>query len=71
MIVHSLASSEAELTPVLIKVQLLQTRLFDHPHTFAASWNWVDAYLHVEYSDRFPALYRTLRQAMVAWRSVR
>ena len=63
IVVHSL---ETELVPVLIKMQNLQRRMLDSPEVFATAWNWVDAYLRLEYQD--PAVYRFLRQAMLARR---
>ena len=63
IVVHSL---KTELVPVLIKVQSLQRRLLDSPEVFATAWNWVDAFLRLEYQD--PTVYRFLRQAMLARR---
>ena len=55
------------LVPILVKVQRLQRRLLDAPDAFAASWNYVDAYLRLEYEASSPAAYRMLRQAMMRW----
>ena len=60
-------SLEGELVPILIKVQRLQRRLLDTPDAFAASWNWLDAYLRLEHE---PTAYRFLRQAMMARRAL-
>ena len=66
VIIHCLDSS-TELVPILIKIQLLQTHLLEASDSFASAWNWVDAYLkRVEE----PAVYRMLRQSMVARRSL-
>ena len=61
-----------------IHVQVLQTRLLAEHGKFSelmldlgpcASWNWVDAYLRLEYGGS-PALYRMLRQALMARRAI-
>jgi len=62
-----LALDRAELVPIVIKVQLLQARLRDAPDALASHWNWVDAYLRL---TEGPALYRMLRQAMMARRAL-
>ena len=54
--------------PILVRVQLLQTRLLEAPDVFKAAWNWVDAYLRLEHGQGSP-LYRMLRQAMAARRA--
>ena len=64
VIVYSLKS---EMVPILIKVQQLQRQLINQPDYFGKSWNWVDAFLHLEYHDQ-PAVYRFLRQALLARR---
>ena len=65
VVVHSL--HDAELVPIVIKVQRLQRLLLDTPEEFAAATNWVDAYLRLEYKNK-PAVYRFLRQALLARR---
>merc|ERR1719469_15947 len=64
VIIHS---GDTELVPVLIKVQQLQRRLVDQPDYFGTAWNWVDAFLHLEYHDQ-PVVYHFLRQALLARR---
>jgi hypothetical protein len=60
---------DSELIPILVKGQLLQKRLAERKNLFNSSWNWVDAYVSVEY-DRAPAVYQMLRQAMLSRRAV-
>ena len=55
------------LVPVLIKVQQLQRQLFDQPDAFGTAWNWVDAFLRLQHQEQ-PAVYRFLRQALLARR---
>ena len=64
VIVYSLGHG---LLPVLVKVQQLQRRLIDEPDAFDKAWNWVDAFLCLEHKDQ-PAVYRFLRQALLARR---
>eukprot|EP00900_Chrysochromulina_parva_P011126 jgi/Chrpa1/20013/Chrysochromulina_OHIO_Genome00027898-RA len=59
-----------ELVPILVKVQVLQQRLLEVPGAFAGSWNYIDAFLRLEYVASQPALYRMLRQAMMARRAL-
>jgi predicted NACHT family NTPase len=56
--------------PILVKVQRLQRRLLDSPDAFAASWNYIDAYLRLEYEASSPAAYCMLWQAMMAQRAL-
>ena len=56
--------------PIVIKVQLLQAKLFEAPEAFASRWNWVDAYLRLVYYAEKPEVYRMLRQAMMARRAL-
>ena len=49
-----------ETVPILIKVQQLQRRKLQSPDAFASAWNWIDAYLCLEYDE---AVHRMLRQA--------
>ena len=65
----ALALWKKKLVPILIKVQLLQRQLLANPDTFAAAWNYVDAYHQLEYGTASP-LYRYLRQVMVARRAL-
>jgi Ran GTPase-activating protein (RanGAP) involved in mRNA processing and transport len=62
-----LALDNADLVPIVIKVQLLQAKLHDAPDAFASHWNWVDAYLSL--TER-PEMHRMLRQAMMARRAL-
>ena len=70
VIMHSL---EGGMVPILVKVQKLQQWLLGHmdeEHSpFALAWNWVDAYLRLEYGDH-PSIYRFLRQSMMARRAL-
>lgn len=71
MVMHLLTDETRGAVPVLIKVQQLQRRLLsdeDRP-TFAGAWNWVDAFLQCEYGAE-SELYRALRQAMMARRTI-
>ena len=69
VVVHSVSQS-TELVPILIKVQLLQARMLDEGDGFGVgSWNWVDAYLSLEFGAGSP-LHRMLRQAMMARRAL-
>jgi len=69
VIIHSLARANSELVPILVKVQVLQARLLKNETDFAAAWNWVDALLCLEHGAG-SALYRMLRQAMLARRAL-
>jgi hypothetical protein len=55
--------------PILVRVQQLQKRLLEDEDTFAASWNWIDAYLRLKHGEA-SALYRMLRQTMMARRAL-
>ena len=57
------------LVPILVRVQQLQTRLLEDEDVFAASWNWVDAFLRLKHG-KSSALYHMLRQAMMARRAL-
>jgi hypothetical protein len=48
----------------------LQQRLLDAPDAFASAWNYIDAYLRLEHEASRPALYRMLRQALMARRAL-
>ena len=39
------------MVPLLIKVQQLQHHLIDQPDAFGTAWNWVDAFVRIEYRD--------------------
>ena len=47
---HTLNRADTELVPILVKVQLLQTRLLGEPDAFATAWNWIDAFLRFEHN---------------------
>ena len=71
MVMHLLADNKRGAVPVLIKVQQLQRRLLsdeDRP-TFAAAWNWIDAFLRCEHGAG-SEVYLALRQAMMARRTI-
>ena len=55
------------MVPLLIKVQQLQRQLIDQPDDFGTAWNWVDAFVRIEYQDQ-PAVYRFLRQTLLSRR---
>ena len=57
------------MVPILIRVQQLQKRLLEEEDAFAGSWNWVDAFLRLKHGES-SALYRMLRQAMMARRAL-
>ena len=69
--IHSKATAGSPLVVIFVKVQQLQRLLLEpeHEEMFKRSWNWIDAYLRLEHTDR-PALYRMLRQAMAARRTL-
>jgi Ran GTPase-activating protein (RanGAP) involved in mRNA processing and transport len=66
----ALQDEHTELVPILVKVQVLQQRLLEAPDAFASAWNYIDAYLRLEHEASRPALYRMLRQAMMARRAL-
>ena len=53
-----------------MRVQQLQRRLLEDEGAFAASWNWVDAFLKAEHGATLPDYYLMLRQALVSRRVV-
>jgi hypothetical protein len=55
------------MVPLLIKVQQLQRRLINQPDDVGTAWNWVDAFVRLEYHKQ-PAVYRFLRQALLSRR---
>ena len=57
------------LVPILVRVQQLQKRLLEEEDAFAAAWNWIDAFLRLKHGET-SALYRMLRQAMMARRAL-
>ena len=70
VVVHVLDSFASGVVPILIKMQQLQRLLLaDTNDAFAKAVNWIDAYLQLEHAKR-PALYRMLRQAMLARRAL-
>jgi Ran GTPase-activating protein (RanGAP) involved in mRNA processing and transport len=66
----ALQDERTELVPILVKVQVLQRRLLEAPDAFAGSWNYIDAFLCLEHEASQPALYRMLRQAIMARRAL-
>jgi len=66
----ALQDDRTELVPILVKVQVLQRRLLEAPYAFATAWNYIDAFLRLEHEASHPALYRMLRQAMMARRAL-
>jgi hypothetical protein len=62
----TLQDERTELVPILVKVQVLQRRLLEAPDAFVGAWNYIDAFLRLEHEASRPALYRMLRQAMMA-----
>ena len=66
----ALQDERTELVPILVKVQVLQWRLLEAPDAFAGAWNYIDAFLRLEHEASRPALYRMLRQAMMARRAL-
>ena len=70
VVMIALQDERTELVPILVKVQVLQRRLLEAPDAFAGSWNYIDAYLRLEHEANQPALYRMLRQAMMARRAL-
>ena len=63
------ASLKGELVPILISVRQLRRRLIASPSTFTDAWNWIDAFLRIEYANDLE-LYLMLRQAMMARRAL-
>jgi hypothetical protein len=70
VVMVALQDERTELVPILVKVQVLQRRLLEAPDAFAGAWNYTDAYLRLEHEASRPALYRMLRQAMMARRAL-
>jgi NLR family CARD domain-containing protein 3 len=70
VVMVALQDERAELVPILVKVQVLQRRLLEAPDAFAGAWNYIDAFLRLEHEASRPALYRMLRQAMMARRAL-
>ncbi|KOO53383.1 hypothetical protein Ctob_016483, partial [Chrysochromulina tobinii] len=70
VVMIALQDERTELVPILVKVQVLQRRLLEAPDAFASAWNYIDAYLRLEHEASRPALYRMLRQAMMARRAL-
>jgi len=62
-------SPRGQLIPILVRAQLLQGWLQSHPSVFATAWNWIDAYIGLHHKSE-PAVYRMLRQAMMARRAL-
>jgi Ran GTPase-activating protein (RanGAP) involved in mRNA processing and transport len=70
VVMIALLDERTELVPILVKVQVLQRRLLEAPDAFAGAWNFIDAFLRLEHEASRPALYRMLRQAMMARRAL-
>jgi hypothetical protein len=70
VVMIALQDEHTELVPILVKVQVLQRRLLEAPDAFAGAWNYIDAFLRLEHKASRPALYRMLRQAMMARRAL-
>jgi hypothetical protein len=70
VVMVTLQDERTELVPILVKVQVLQRRLLEAPDAFASAWNYIDAFLRLEHEASRPALYRMLRQAMMARRAL-
>jgi hypothetical protein len=70
VVMIALQDERTELVPILVKVQVLQRRLLEAPDAFAGAWNYIDAFLRLEHEASRPALYRMLRQAMMARRAL-
>ena len=70
VVMHALEWKSSDLIPIFIKVRSLQRRLVGDSDTFAAAFNWVDAYLRLEYAEKTPGLYLMLRQALMARRAM-
>jgi hypothetical protein len=62
-----LTLDDADLVPVVVKVQKLQVWLLEQPDVFATAFNWIDGYLSL---TEEPESYRMLRQAMAARRAL-
>jgi hypothetical protein len=69
LVVKALARGGDGMVPILVRVQQLQKRLLEEEDAFATSWNWIDAFLRLKHGED-SALYRTLRQAMMARRAL-
>ena len=67
MVMHSL---EGDLVPILVKVHQLQAEYISAPDAFAASWNWIDAYVCRTQGGPASSIYRLLRQAMLSRRAL-
>jgi hypothetical protein len=70
VVMIALNNERTELVPILVKVQVLQRWLLEAPDAFAGAWNYIDAFLRLEHEASRPALYRMLRQAMMARRAL-
>ena len=70
LVILALKDKHTELVPILVKVQVLQRRLLEAPDAFAGAWNYIDAFLRLELEASHLALYRMLRQAMMARRAL-
>ena len=64
-----LLQKASTLVPILVRGQIWQRRLAESLDVFHSAWNWVDAYVQVEFGKE-PAVVRMLRQAMLSRRAV-
>ena len=64
LMMHILTSPPVTLVPIIIRVQQLQKRLREAADAFAGAWNWVDAYLSLEYGEKTDA-YHMLRMSLL------
>ena len=69
VVAHALEKT-TEMVPILIKVQQLQRRMVEARDVFASAWNYIDAFLRLEYEASHAALYRMLRQALTTRRAL-
>jgi len=54
-------AGETALVPIFVRVQQLQSYLQSDPDAFAASGNWIEAFVQLEYANA-PEAHRMLRQ---------
>ena len=66
---NALVSSASELVPIVVRLKLLARKMETDENVFSTAWNWIDAYLRLEYGAD-SELYLMLRQAMMARRAL-
>jgi hypothetical protein len=54
-------AGQTALVPIYVRVQQLQSYLQSDPDAFAASGNWMEAFVQLEYANA-PEAHRMLRQ---------